>query len=181
MTAEKIESDRTALHELRCRREELAVRSTISGTFVPKLPSLSKQAFLPKGTQAGEVVSEKLMVYAYAQDRDIGKFKPGEEATVYLRGSLEARPVRITAVSRIAAQLKDSPLLQRHGGPVPVYVAEGKGQNYISVLPLYRIELEFTTPADIASGRVVTVKIRHSERLGEQLWKLILSALRKEF
>ena len=77
------------------------------------------------------MVSEKLMVYAYAQDRDIGKFKPGEEATVYLRGSLEARPVRITA--------------------------------------------------DIASGRVVTVKIRHSERLGEQLWKLILSALRKEF
>jgi hypothetical protein len=66
VTAEKIEADRTALHELRRRREKLTVQSTMSGTFVSKLPSLSKQAFLPKGTQAGEVVSEKLMVYAYA-------------------------------------------------------------------------------------------------------------------
>ena len=181
VTAEKIESDRTALRELLRRREALTVRSTMSGTFAPKLPSLSKQAFLPKGTQAGEVVSEKLMVYAYAQDRDIGKLKPGAEAAVYLRDSLAALPARITVVNRIAAQLKDTPLLQHYGGPIPVYFADGGEQNYTSVLPLYRIELEFTVPPDIAAGRVVTVKIRHSERLGGQLWKLILSALRKEF
>ena len=180
VTAEKIESDRTALRELLRRREVLTVRSTMSGTFVPKLPSLSKQAFLPKGTLVGEVVSAKLMVYAYAQDRDIGKLKPGAEATVYLRDSLAGLPARITVVNRIATQLKDTPLLQHYGGPIPVYLSDGGDQSYTSVLPLYRIELEFTAPADIASGRVVTVKIRHSERLGEQLWKLILSALRKE-
>ena len=180
VTAEKIESDRTALRELLRRREALTVRSTMSGTFVPKLPSLSKQAFLPKGTLVGEVVSAKLMVYAYAQDRDIGKLKPGAEATVYLRDSLAGLPARITVVNRIATQLKDTPLLQHYGGPIPVYLSDGGDQSYTSVLPLYRIELEFTAPADIASGRVVTVKIRHSERLGEQLWKLILSALRKE-
>ena len=80
-------------------------------------------------------------------------------------------------MNRIAAQLKDTPLLQHYGGPIPVYFADGGEQNYTSVLPLYRIELEFTVPPDIAAGRVVTVKIRHSERLGGQLWKLILSAL----
>ena len=86
-----------------------------------------------------------------------------------------------TVVNRIAAQLKDTPLLQHYGGPIPVYFVDGGEQNYTSVLPLYRIELEFTAPPDIAAGRVVAVKIRHSERLGGQLWKLILSALRKEF
>ena len=113
--------------------------------------------------------------------RRIGKLKPGAEATVYLRDSLAGLPARITVVNRIATQLKDTPLLQHYGGPIPVYLSDGGDQSYTSVLPLYRIELEFTAPADIASGRVVTVKIRHSERLGGQLWTLILSALRKEF
>ncbi len=98
-----------------------------------------------------------------------------------VRDSLAALPARITVVNRIAAQLKDTPLLQHYGGPIPVYFVDGGEQNYTSVLPLYRIELEFTAPPDIAAGRVVAVKIRHSERLGGQLWKLILSALRKEF
>ncbi|WP_294482231.1 hypothetical protein, partial [uncultured Victivallis sp.] len=62
-----------------------------------------------------------------------------------------------------------------------VYPDPGNDHHYSSVLPLYRIELEFTVPADLDSGRVVTVKIRHAEQLGNRLWKLILSAIRKEF
>ena len=75
------------------------------------------------------------------------KLKPGAEAAVYLRDSLAALPARITVVNRIAAQLKDTPLLQHYGGPIPVYFADGGEQNYTSVLPLYRIELEFPAPA----------------------------------
>lgn len=181
LTAKKIESDRTALQELQRRREELTVRSPVAGTFVPKPYNLSKNAFMPQGVQTGEVISEKLMVYAYAQDRDIGKLKPGGEATIFLHDSLETWPARIKSVNRIAAQLKDSPLLQHYGGPVPVYIAEGGGHNYISVLPLYRIELEFDSPPNIDMGRVVTVKIRHAERLGTRLWGLVVSAIKKEF
>ncbi len=181
VTAEKLASDETGMKELRRRRDALTVTAPESGVFVSKLPSLSKGAFLPKGLLAGEVVSEKLMVCAYAQDRDIGKLTPGDEATVHLRDSLVTFPARIVTVNRIAAQLKDSPLLQHFGGPIPVYLAEGGERHYSSVLPLYRIELEFTAPAEFASGRVVTVKIRHPERLGGQLWKLILSAIRREF
>ena len=47
---------------------------------------------------------------------DIGKLKPGAEATVYLRDSLAGLPARITVVNRIATQLKDTPLLQHYGG-----------------------------------------------------------------
>ena len=181
VTAEKLASDETGLRELQRRRGNLTVNAPVSGVFVSRLPALSQGAFLPKGLLAGEVVSEKLMVCAYAQDRDIGKLKPGDEATVYLRDSLETFPARIVAVNRIAAQLKDSPLLQHFGGPIPVYLDPGSEHHYSSVLPLYRIELEFTAPADLDSGRVVTVKVRHAEQLGNRLWKLLLSAIRKEF
>ena len=181
VTAEKIASDETGLRELKRRRAALSITAPESGTFVSKLPPLSRGAFLPRGVLVGEVVSEQLKVCAYAQDRDIGKLKPGDEATVYLRNSLETFPARIVTVNRIAARLQDSPLLQHFGGPIPVYLAEGSGHLYTSVLPLYRIELELTEPAALASGRVVTVKIRHPELLGEQLWKLLLSAIRKEF
>ena len=181
VTAEKLASDETGLQELLRRRKALTVRTPEAGIFVSKLPALSSGAFLPKGTPAGEVVSERLMVCAYAQDRDIAKLKPGDAATVYLGDSLSRYPARIVTVNRIAAQLKDSPLLQHFGGPIPVYLEPAGEHHYSSVLPLYRIELEFASPPELDCGRVVSVKIRHSEQLGRQLWKLFLSAFRKEF
>ena len=181
VTAEKLASVETGLRELKRRREALTVRAPGDGIFVPKLPDLSRGAFLPKGISASEVVSERLMVCAYAQDRDIGKLRPGDAATVALRDLPGTYPARIVTVNRIVAQLKDSPLLQHFGGPIPVYLDPAGGQHYSSVLPLYRIELEFTSPAALDCGRVVTVKVRHSEQLGSRLWKLLLSAFRKEF
>lgn len=181
VTAEKLASDETGLQELLRRREALTTVAPATGFFVSKLPALSRGAYLSKGILAGEVVSERLIVYAYAPDRDIGKLNPGDTATVSLRDSLPVYPARIVTVNRIAAQLKDSPLLQHFGGPVPVYLTPGREHQYTSVLPLYRIELEFTEPVNLASGRVVTVKIRHSEQLGRQFWKLLLSIFRKEF
>ena len=181
VTAEKLASDETGMRELMRRREALTVKAPEAGIFISKLPNLSPGAFLPKGLLAGEVVSERIMVCAYAQDRDIGKLKPGDKAVICLRDSLATYPARIVTVNRIAAQLKDSPLLQHYGGPIPVYLDPGGEHHYSSLLPLYRIELEFTAPADLDSGRVVTVKIRHAEQLGGHLWKLLLSAFRKEF
>ncbi len=181
VTAEKLTSDETGLRELQSRRKSLTAVAPAKGIFISKLPALSTGAYLPKGTLAGEIVSERLMIYAYAQDRDIGKLKPGDAAIFYLRDSLASHPARIVTVNRIAARLKDSPLLQHFGGPIPVYLASEDGHPYTSVLPLYRVELECTAPVEIDSGRVVTVKIRHAEQLGKQLWKLFLSAIRKEF
>ena len=105
VTAEKIASDRLGLEELERRRENLTVRAGADGVFVPALPDMSEGAYLPKGLQTGEVVSERLMVYAYAQDRDIGKLKEGGRAVVFVRDSPAEHPARITQVNRIAARL----------------------------------------------------------------------------
>lgn len=181
VTAEKIASDRLGLEELERRRENLTVRAGADGVFVPALPDMSEGAYLPKGLQTGEVVSERLMVYAYAQDCDIGKLKEGGRAVVFVRDSPAEHPARITQVNRIAARLKDSPLLQHYGGPVPVYADGQNPGEYSSVLALYRIELVLTEAAGLLPGRCVSVEIRNAERLGERIRKLILSVIRREF
>ncbi len=181
VTLEKMNSDSSALDELMRRRRELTVVSGATGVFVPSLPPLSAHAYLPRGLQAGEVVSRELMLCAYAADRDIGKLREGDEAVVLPRDSLGGIPARIRAVNRIAVRLKDSPLLQHYGGVIPVYADDADGRVYTSVLPLYRIELDFSAPTTLQSGRVVTVRVRHRERLAENVGRLILSAFRKEF
>ncbi len=181
VTMEKIASDKLALAELLRRRESLCVRAESSGIFVSKLPHLSRNAFLARGRTAGEIVSEKLAASAYATDREIGKLRVGDRALVFVRDSLSRCEARIVALNRIPVKLKDSPLLQHYGGPVPVYLSGEGASEYISVLPLYRIDLEFTGVPAFDCGRVATVKIRHSERLADRILTLLLSAWRKEF
>ncbi len=181
VTAEKIASDQLSLDELTRRRDKLTVRAEREGIFVPGWPSLSSHTFLAKGRPMGEVVSGSLAVTAYATDREIGKLRIGGPATVTVRDSLAKYEAVITAIDRVPARLKDSPLLFHYGGPIPVYANGGKSDEYTSVLPLYRIELAFSVEPDLDPGRVVTVKIRHTERLGERIWMLMLSAFRKEF
>ena len=127
------------------------------------------------------MVSKKVIAVAYVQDRDIGKLHLGQEAAIYLRDTISSIRARITSINQIPSQLRDSPLLQQHGGPVPVYLPKGNGQSYVSVLPLYRIELEFTGQTKLLPGRVVTVKVRNTSRIGSELVKLLLSVVRKEF
>ena len=181
VTAEKIASDRLALDELQRRREELTVRAGMSGTFVSKLPDLSPGAYMPKGLQAGEIVSKKTILHAYAQDRDIGRLKVGNAASVTVQDSLTVWSARITAINRVAARLKNSPLLQHFGGPVPVYIEESRAGHYPSVLALHRIELEFDEASPLDIGRVASVRIHHREQLWNRLKEIVFSIFRREF
>ncbi len=181
VTAVKIASDRLSLEEMLRRRGDLTVRAGSAGIFVPGVPGLSAGAYLPKGLLIGEVVSKKLMVYAYAVDREIGKLRIGDTAAVRVQDSLTVYPAKIVMVNGTAARLKNSPLLQHFGGPVPVYLEEGKAGAYLSVLPLYRVELEFDGEVALDCGRVVTVSVDHRERLWDRLVQFGLSVFIREF
>ncbi|HRU51160.1 MAG TPA: hypothetical protein P5543_03090 [Planctomycetota bacterium] len=181
VTEKKIQSDILSIEELNRRKENLQVRAQMDGRFVSKLYMLSKNAFLPRGQQVGEVVSEQLMLYGYAMDREISNLNPGDMATVYTKDSLQKFSAKIVHVNRLSARLKNSPLLQHLGGPIPVYIEEGKAESYSSVLALYRVELEFTEPHTLLTGRTVIIDVHHTEQLWIRIWKLIVSAFRKEF
>lgn len=181
VTWEKIQSEQAALEELERRRKELTVLSEIDGLFIPKLQNLSTGIYLNKGQVLGEVISGNFLIQAYATDREVSRLKPEQEVTIRLKDELRTFPGRIKAINTISARLKSSPLLQLFGGPLPVYIGEKNPETFHSVQSYYRIEIEFSPRLKIQPGRVVQVKVHHSERLFDSLRQLLLSALRREF
>ncbi len=182
VTGKKVQSDRLSLAELLRRWRDLRHTAEADGVFVPNVPDLSANAFLPKGLMIGEIVSERRSVYAYASDRDVGKLRIGGRAVIRTCDGLTGCQARITGINPLSARLKNSPLLQQFGGPVPVYIEEGRSENYSSVLALCRVELEFEDNSAMPdAGRVVTVKISHTEQLYLRVRQILLSMFRKEF
>ena len=179
VTAEKIKSNELGLEELERQQRSLRAEAQTEGTFVSKLPDLSAGAFLPKGTLIGEIVSEKKIVYAYADDQQIGDIRVNDRAKLSCGDSLRTFSARVTAIDKVAVQLKSSPVLQTFGGSVPVFFDE-KNNTWLSSGTLYRVTLE-PIEMPLFSGRKVTVKIAQSKQLYRTLKNLILSGFRKEF
>ena len=181
VTEKKIQSDKISYDELKRREQNLQVHANMDGKFISRLKDLSTNAYLPKGQVIGEVVSKELIIYAYAQDKELYNLKKGQTATIYTKDSLETSEAEIVYVNQISSRLRNSPLLQHLGGPIPVYIEEGRAESYSSVLSLYRVELRFIGKTNLTCGRTVKVDVHHKEQLIYRLWKFIVSAFRKEF
>ncbi len=181
VSLEKINSEQLSLEEFTRRRGNLEIKAEFDGLFISRLCEVSPGLYLPKGRIAGEVISPHMIVQAYALDREISKLAPGREITIKLPDSLTEYTGRITEVNPISAKLRNSPLLQHFGGPIPVYPDETNPGEYPSVMALYRIEIEFDSPPDLPPGRVVKVVVHHREQLFNRAWNFILSAFRREF
>lgn len=182
VSQQKLVTVDSVLKELNRRKGELSAVSPIDGIFIPKLPGhVSAGMFLPKGALIGEIISREKMIYAYADDRDIPKLKIGERVQIRAHDSLEDHFGTITAINPVPSKLKNSPLLQQFGGPIPVYIDEKQVGEYTSVLPLYRVEINFDLPPPIQVGRTLKLEVIHTERLYDTLKQYAISIIRKEF
>ena len=139
-----------------------------------------KDSYLPRGFAIGEIVSGKIIINAYADDSEISKLAIGNKALIYPRDSLKKYPVKITGIHKIPAQLGENPVLQSHGGTVPVYFDENQ-KRYLPDKTLYRIVLAADELYDFPAGRFVNVKVYHSEKLFNVIRQFAISAFRKEF
>ena len=182
-TQQKIQTQQESLQELKRRQDALYEKAAMAGIYLPKTNGpVYKGMFLPKGTLVGEIISTKKMAYAYADDRDIPKLKIGERVRMHTRDSLRDYYGTITDIKAVPEKLRNSPLLQQYGGPLPVYIDEQKPGEYTSVLPLYRIEIQFEEEnPPVQLGRTLQVEVLHTERLYDSLKQYILSFIRKEF
>ncbi len=182
VSRQKLLTTENAFQELLRRKTGLTSTTPQDGIFIPKLPGkVSAGMFLPKGALVAEIISGGKMVYAYTNDRDVPKLKIGERVRIRVYDSLNDYYGTISAINAVPAKLKNSALLQQFGGPIPVYIDEHKAGEYISVLSLYRIEIQFDHQPDIQTGRTLMVEVIHSERLYDTLKQYILSVIRKEF
>ncbi len=190
VSQEKINSDRVGQEEFVRRKAALTVNAEMDGVFVPRIRDTNAGMYLPKGKLVAEIVSPQLIVQAYAGDRDIARLTPRKDAdgndvpltvTVKLPDTLKEYSGTIKEVFHVPAKLRNSPLLQHFGGPIPVYLDESKPGEYPSVMALYRIEIAFDEQPELFAGRVVKVTVHHRERLFDRVWQLMVSAFRREF
>lgn len=182
ITIEKIRSGSLRMKELLRRKNNLRIVAVNGGVFVPRIPELSAGAYLFKGQLAGEIISEKLKIHGYATDQQISYIKIGDTAIVQLGKSLSSCRAKIINIAQVAVDLKNSPLLQPFGGPIPGCVKENSPMDYESVHPLYRIELELDSEKhNLSVGRSVTVKTDHSHQLYKPVIRFFISIFRREF
>lgn len=180
-TSQRVITDKLGLAELERRQKNLTVTADSDGFFVPAInKELSSGAFLVRNTVIGNLYSGKIIIHAYADDRDIGKIVPGMNGFVTVGDSLTEIPVKVRRTGKTAATLQASPLLQISGGPIPVYQ---NGKEFTPVQTLYKVELEagLTPQLHLASGRTVTVKLTHTSILYKKISSFIVSFFRKEF
>ena len=179
ITAQKINSDKLALQELLRRKANLTLKSSQKGRFIPRLPAFSPGAFLKRNAVIGEIVSAENIIYAYADDDQIGKIYSGQQGTAAFSDRLTEIPCTVTRIDPVAAKFKPSPVLQPFGGPTAVYQ---KSENeFMPTQTLYRIELKMTDDFQVNSGRLVKVKLSSGGQLYTYVKKLVLSFFRKEF
>lgn len=183
ITKQKIQTQQESLMELLRRKTDLKTDALAEGIYVPRTRGpVYNGMFLPKGTLVGEILSTQKMVYAYADDRDIPKLKIGERVKMHTNDSLVDLYGTITTIDPVPAKLRNSPLLQQYGGPLPVYIDEQNPGEFTSVLPLYRLEIRFDEEnPPVQLGRNLKVEVLHTERLYDSLKQYILSFIRKEF
>ena len=179
VTARKIASDRIGIAELERRKNNLSVRAEKDGIFISSLPDCSEGSLAVRNQQAGEIVSSRTVIYAYANDREIGKIRMGNTGKIRLADHLTAEKVRVTRIDTLPSRLEGSPLLQIFGGPIPVYPA--RDDRFIPAQTLYCVELELPENMSIAAGRIVSVKIDHTEQLYKHISRFVLSFFLKEF
>lgn len=172
------------LDELNRRIKLLDSKVTVpgGGIYLPRIPGRSRKGlFLPKGAIVSEIISPQKIVYAYAQDREVQKIRIDDRVRIRVSDALEEHYGRVVEIDTVPAKLRNSPLLQQFGGPVPVYIDEKKAGEYTSVLPLYRIVIHFDEQPALQMGRTLKVEVIHEERLYDSMKRYLISVFRKEF
>ncbi|MBR2641868.1 MAG: hypothetical protein IKD46_01960 [Lentisphaeria bacterium] len=182
LTREKLKSDWIGIREMKRRSTMLRGVAPEDGLFIPARDDISRGRWFPPGLCIGELVSPRLAVTAYADDRQVRKLKEGTAVTIYLPDSLTALRGKVRSVDRIPAKLQHTPLLQVFGGPIPVYPDENQAGGFISVNALYRVDIDFADPAvRQLQGRTVMAKVHHRERLIGKIFDFTVAVLRREF
>lgn len=182
ISREKIASDEKGLAELDRREKNLSVTAPADGIWVvPNADEFGQNRFLTKGISAGEVISDKCVVYAYADDREAGKLRPGMEAKLFAGDTVSGYPAKITGVEKIALPVENSPLLQVFGGEIPMYQSEKESGKFYSTRLYYRVTLTFDRDVPLGVGRRVRCEIDNRGRLYDILLNEVVGIFRREF
>ncbi len=177
---EKLRINRISFDEMSRRRKNMALTAETDGTFIPLVREVSPGRWLEKGMILGKIVSGENLFYAYAQDREVNRIKPGDKADIKLRGELKSCPGTVTAVNPVAVTFRDSTLIQAFGGPVACYPnPQTKEFRPVNVLYCITIKPDRELPPRI--GRTGTAYVAQTYRLYIEIGRQMLHIFFREF
>ena len=89
---------------------------------------------------------------------------------------------KIKEIDPIPAKIKNSTLLQMHGGELAVFPDETTPGEFYSAQALYRVEIvpEDEMPAVFLPGRSVRARVHRRDILANEVWSFLVTAFRRE-
>ncbi|MBE6371692.1 MAG: hypothetical protein E7055_06420 [Lentisphaerae bacterium] len=177
---EKLRINRISYDEMARRQKNMALTAETAGTFIPLVREVCPGRWLEKGMILGKIVSGENLFYAYAQDKEVNRIKPGDKADIKLRGELKSYPGTVTAVNPVAVTFRDSTLIQAFGGPVACYPnPQTKEFRPVNVLYCITIKPDRELPPRI--GRTGTAYVAQTYRLYIEIGRQLLHIFFREF
>ena len=182
LTLQKMDGNRKMRSEMLRRRELRQIRAEVNGVFVPALFNISPGSYMPNGLVIGEIISRSSVVYAYATEQEVKLLKKGQYVTVTLPDSPVKVKGKIKEIDPIPAKIKNSTLLQMHGGELAVFPDETTPGEFYSAQALYRVEIvpEDEMPAVFLPGRSVRARVHRRDILANEVWSFLVTAFRRE-
>ncbi|MBO4647022.1 MAG: HlyD family efflux transporter periplasmic adaptor subunit [Lentisphaeria bacterium] len=177
---EKLRINRISLEEMNRRRKNMSITAEMDGLFIPALKQVSPGRWLDKGTVLGKIISGRNLLYAYAQDKEVNRIKPGDRAVVKLRGELKGIPGTVAAVNPVAVTFRDSTLIQAFGGTVPCY-PRPQTKEFQPVNVLYCVTIQPDDPLPPRIGRTGVAYVEQSYRLYIEIKRQLLHVFFREF
>ncbi len=177
---EKLRINRISREEMQRRKNNMSLAAETDGLFIPLLKNVSPGRWLEKGMILGKIISDKKVLYAYAQDKEVNRIRPGAKATIKLRGELKGMNGTVIAVNPVASTFRDSTLIQSFGGTVPCY-PNPQTKEFHPVNVLYCITIQTEQPLPPRIGRTGTAWVEQSYRLYIEIGRQLLHVFFREF
>ena len=180
LTGRKIDSDLHAARELERKMADGKKAASNDVIFIPARENISKGFFVRSGFYLGKLCSGEKIVRAYADDQQIRDLKRGMTVNLLLRDRLTGVSGKISKVHPIPFFLTESPALQYYGGEIPVDANFDGAGEIRSLHPVYAVDIMPDTPISCQTGRFIRAEVRQRKMPAAKIWRLIISAFKRE-
>ncbi len=176
----ELASGETRLNDLRSKINLLAIRAPIAGRISLPEDKLQLNRWLNKAEIIGEVFSPKqAMITGYVDAQDAQSLHQGDKVTILMHGSLKNFTGTVQAVNPVAAEFKESPLVNIFGGPI-VCLPQPEKRNFKPTASIYPVTITANNDMTKDIGRTGTATIRKYSSLGGGFLRKILRTLLDE-
>ena len=176
----ELKSGKARLNDLRRQINLLAVRAPLDGQISLPEDKLQINRWLNKAKIIGEIFSpQQVIITGYVDAKDSQSLHRGDKVTILMNGSLKNFTGTVQAINPVAAEFKESPLINIFGGPI-VCLPQPEKYNFKPTASIYPVAITANNDMTNDIGRTGTATIRKYSSLAGGFVRKILRTLLDE-